>query len=84
MMRSPLDSPLEESGMEGALERQQRESGAMRFPGMGGHAGRELSLGEDGSEGDGEVEAGEMRLPVSPVFSLNLVPSCFREARALC
>jgi len=54
--------------MEGALERQQRESGAMHIPGMGGHAGRELSLGEDGREGDGEVETGEMRLPVSFFF----------------
>ncbi|KAL7418041.1 hypothetical protein BDY24DRAFT_8510 [Mrakia frigida] len=86
MMRSPLDSPLEESGMEGALERQQRESmgnGAMHFPGMGGHAGREMSLGEDGREGDGEVEAGEMRLPRDSTASAHSLSSFHDRVTAL-
>lgn len=62
-----MDSPQEEYGLEGSLERQQRESmasGGLNFPGIRGHGAREISLGDDGAEGDGEVEAGELRLPV--------------------
>lgn len=80
MVRSPNDSPEDEGphGIEGALEKQQRASAlGIGFPGM--HPGREVSLGEDGAEGEGEVGEGQMRLPVRR-FSCSCPLSVFRAA----